>query len=63
MVHGSGPRTRDEFDIFSAYLELNGIAVIADDKRGVGESPGTYPGETASGEHDRRPARATHRRR
>jgi pimeloyl-ACP methyl ester carboxylesterase len=48
MVHGAGPRTRDEFDIFSAYLELNGIAVIADDKRGVGESRGTYPGDAAS---------------
>lgn len=48
MVHGAGPRTRDEFDIFSAYLELNGIAVIADDKRGVGESGGAYPGDAAS---------------
>jgi pimeloyl-ACP methyl ester carboxylesterase len=48
MVHGSGPRTRDEFDIFSAYLELNGIAVIADDKRGIGESRGIYPGEGAT---------------
>jgi pimeloyl-ACP methyl ester carboxylesterase len=48
MVHGSGPRTRDEFDIFSAYFELNGIAVLADDKRGVGESGGRYPGEAAS---------------
>jgi pimeloyl-ACP methyl ester carboxylesterase len=45
MVHGSGPRTRDEFDIFSSYLELNGFAVIADDKRGVGQSRGTYPGD------------------
>ena len=45
MVHGSGPRTRDEFDIFSAYLVLNGFAVIADDKRGVGESRGTFPGD------------------
>ncbi|HKD34902.1 MAG TPA: alpha/beta hydrolase [Gaiellaceae bacterium] len=48
MVHGSGPRTRDEFDIFSAYLELNGIAVLADDKRGVGESGGRYPGDAAN---------------
>ncbi|HYA09125.1 MAG TPA: alpha/beta hydrolase, partial [Gaiellaceae bacterium] len=48
MVHGSGPRTRDEFDIFSAYLELNGVAVLADDKRGVGESGGSFPGEAAS---------------
>jgi pimeloyl-ACP methyl ester carboxylesterase len=48
MVHGSGPRTRDEFDIFTAYLALNGIAVLADDKRGVGESQGAYPGDEAS---------------
>jgi uncharacterized protein len=48
MVHGAGQRTRDEFDIFSAYLELNGFAVLADDKRGVGESRGPYPGDDAS---------------
>jgi uncharacterized protein len=48
MVHGSGPRTRDEFDIFSAYLELNGFAVLADDKRGTGESGGRYPGDAAT---------------
>jgi dienelactone hydrolase len=48
MVHGSGPRTRDEFDIFSAYLELKGFAVLADDKRGTGESGGRYPGEAAT---------------
>jgi uncharacterized protein len=48
MVHGAGPRTRDEFDIFTAYLALTGIAVLADDKRGVGESRGRYPGDAAS---------------
>jgi uncharacterized protein len=48
MVHGSGPRTRDEFDILTAYLTLNGIAVLADDKRGVGESGGSFPGDAAS---------------
>jgi uncharacterized protein len=48
MVHGAGPRMRDEFDIFTAYLALNGIAVLADDKRGVGESRGVYPGDAAS---------------
>ncbi len=48
MVHGSGPRTRDEFDLWTAYLALNGIAVLADDKRGVGESGGRYPGEAAT---------------
>jgi len=48
MVHGSGARTRDEFDVFTAYLALNGIAVLADDKRGVGESRGAYPGDAAT---------------
>jgi hypothetical protein len=48
MVHGSGPSTRDEFDVFTAYLALHGVAVIADDKRGVGESGGVYPGDVAS---------------
>jgi uncharacterized protein len=48
MVHGAGPRTRDEFDIFTAYLALTGVAVLADDKRGVGESRGVYPGDDAS---------------
>ncbi|MFL5909205.1 MAG: alpha/beta hydrolase family protein [Gaiellaceae bacterium] len=48
MVHGSGPRTRDEFDIFTMYLALNGVAVLADDKRGVGESGGRFPGDAAN---------------
>jgi uncharacterized protein len=49
MVHGSGLSTRSEFDVFTVYLALHGIAVLADDKRGVGESGGTYPGDLASG--------------
>src|SRR5262249_53370949 len=48
MVHGSGMSTRNEFDVFTAYLALHGIAVLADDKRGVGESAGAYPGDLAS---------------
>ena len=48
MVHGSGASTRSEFDVFTAYLALNGIAVLADDKRGVGQSGGTYPGDRAN---------------
>jgi uncharacterized protein len=48
MVHGSGRQTRAEFAVFAAFLELNGIAVLADDKRGVGQSRGVYPGELAS---------------
>jgi pimeloyl-ACP methyl ester carboxylesterase len=48
MVHGAGPRTRDEFDIWTAYLALSGVAVLADDKRGTGESIGPYIGDSAS---------------
>jgi pimeloyl-ACP methyl ester carboxylesterase len=48
MVHGSGARTRAEFELFTAYFALSGVAVLADDKRGVGESGGTYPGDLAT---------------
>jgi uncharacterized protein len=48
MVHGAGASTRDEFDVFTAYLALHGVAVLADDKRGVGESRGKYPGDLAT---------------
>jgi dienelactone hydrolase len=48
MVHGSGAQTREEFQAFGAYLESLGVAVLADDKRGVGQSGGDYPGERAT---------------
>jgi dienelactone hydrolase len=48
MSHGSGPNARDEFQVFAAVCELLGIAVIADDKRGIGQSQGQYPGERAT---------------
>ena len=48
MVHGSGPTTRDEFDVFTAWLVLHGVAVLADDKRGTGQSVGVYPGDQAT---------------
>jgi pimeloyl-ACP methyl ester carboxylesterase len=48
MVHGSGPSARDEFDVFSMYLALHGVAVLADDKRGAGQSGGNYPGGLAT---------------
>ena len=47
MTHGSGPQTREEFQVFAAFCELFGVAVIADDKRGIGQSRGLYPGERA----------------
>src|SRR5262249_10450065 len=48
MVHGSGATTREEFQVFAAWCASLGIAVIADDKRGIGQSAGRYPGERAS---------------
>jgi dienelactone hydrolase len=48
MVHGSGPHGREEFQVFGAYCALLGIAVLADDKRGIGQSRGRYPGEAAT---------------
>jgi uncharacterized protein len=48
MVHGSGRSERDEFDVFTAWLLLHGVAVVADDKRGTGQSGGSYPGDQAT---------------
>jgi dienelactone hydrolase len=48
MVHGSGANTREEFQAFAAYCASLGVAVLADDKRGVGQSTGRYPGEAAT---------------
>jgi dienelactone hydrolase len=48
MGHGSGAQTREEFQSFSHYLLSIGVAVLADDKRGVGQSGGSYPGESAT---------------
>jgi dienelactone hydrolase len=48
MVHGSEPQGREEFQTFSAYLESIGVAVLAGDKRGVGESGGVSPGTAAT---------------
>ena len=48
MVHGSEPSGREEFQTFSAYLESIGVAVLAGDKRGVGESGDIFPGTAAT---------------
>jgi dienelactone hydrolase len=48
MVHGSAPQGREEFQVFAAFCAQLGIAVLADDKRGIGESGGSYPGEHAT---------------
>lgn len=47
LVHGSGRAARDQLERFSRLFAGAGFAVLAYDKRGVGQSGGTYS-ETAS---------------
>jgi uncharacterized protein len=48
VVHGSGPSKREEGQYMTSVLVRRGIAVLGYDKRGNGQSTGTYPGEQAS---------------
>jgi hypothetical protein len=48
LVHGSGPSGREDLQTFAAYLVSAGIAVLAADKRGIGQSGGTFPGSQAT---------------
>jgi dienelactone hydrolase len=43
IVHGSGPRTRNDLRGDIRHLVRAGIAVLAYDKRGAGASQGVYP--------------------
>lgn len=44
IVHGSGPTTRDMTTFWTnSALRAGGIAVLVYDKRGTGQSTGTYP--------------------
>ena len=45
-VHGSGDTTRAYLPDLQALFLRYGVAVLAYDKRGVGQSGGTYPGES-----------------
>ena len=45
-VHGSGPTTRAYLPDLQALLLRHGVAVLAYDKRGIGQSGGRYPGES-----------------
>ena len=42
VVHGSGRATRHQFNWVAEYFAPRGIAVLAYDKRGVGDSTGLY---------------------
>jgi pimeloyl-ACP methyl ester carboxylesterase len=46
FVHGSGPQTRAYLPDLGAMLLHRGVAVLAYDKRGIGQSTGIYPGES-----------------
>ena len=46
FVHGSGPTERAYLPDLQALLVRNGVAVLAYDKRGIGQSSGFYPGES-----------------
>jgi len=48
FVHGSGPTQRAYLPELSAMLVRHGVAVLVYDKRGIGQSGGEYPGESAS---------------
>jgi pimeloyl-ACP methyl ester carboxylesterase len=50
FVHGSGLTNRAYLPDLQALLLANGVAVLAYDKRGVGQSGGTYPGESPTSE-------------
>jgi dienelactone hydrolase len=45
-VTGSGPTTRAYLPDLTALLVHHGVAVLAYDKRGIGQSGGRYPGES-----------------
>ena len=49
-VHGSGPATREDASTFALFFARHGVAMLAVDKRGIGGSGGTYPGERAEPE-------------
>jgi uncharacterized protein len=46
-VHGAGPNTRNYFPDLPALVAGAGLAVLTYDKRGVGQSSGTFPGDRA----------------
>jgi pimeloyl-ACP methyl ester carboxylesterase len=55
-VHGSGMSTRTECDHAIPALRAAGLAILAYDKRGVGDSEGIYTGVTDLSEKDPSPS-------
>jgi dienelactone hydrolase len=50
MVHGSGLAPRKIVGLYTGFFVDAGVAVLACDKRGNGQSSGPYPGERATAE-------------
>lgn len=48
FVHGSGPTQRAYLPELTSMLVRHGVAVLVYDKRGIGQSGGSYPGESAT---------------
>jgi dienelactone hydrolase len=48
LVHGSGVAPRTIVGLYAGFYAHAGVAVLACDKRGNGQSSGPYPGERAS---------------
>ena len=63
FVHGSGPTERAYLPDLQALLLRHGVAVLAYDKRGIGQSGGQYPGESPTASTHRRPRPRRRRRR
>jgi uncharacterized protein len=48
LVHGSGAVDRSAVGFQTGFYLLHGLAVLACDKRGIGQSGGRYPGDLAT---------------
>ena len=48
FAHGAGASRRDLLSTFALFLARHGVATLALDKRGIGQSTGVWPGESAS---------------
>ena len=46
LVHGAEAATRDSYTLIASHLARRGVAALTYDKRGVGESEGSYTGAT-----------------
>ncbi len=48
VVHGAGPEVRSQDQLWADVFAARGVAALTYDKRGAGDSGGTYPGGVAT---------------